>query len=81
MVTYELQISLLQVGLFYEDGNPVEAKGIGRKILDMVHRTYESEMGGKGFAYDGEKTLFTVGALPATKLEFNVVLENAASNR
>lgn len=47
----------------------------------MVHKTYESEMGGKGFAYDGEKTLFTVGALPATKLEFNVVLENAASNR
>ncbi|CAI9271842.1 unnamed protein product [Lactuca saligna] len=69
------------VGLFYEDGNPVEAKGIGRKILDMVHKTYESEMGGKGFAYDGEKTLFTVGGLPATKLEFNVVLENAASNR
>ncbi|KAL7614478.1 hypothetical protein Lser_V15G06693 [Lactuca serriola] len=69
------------VALFYEDGNPVEAKGIGRKILDMVHKTYESEMGGKGFAYDGEKTLFTVGSLPRTKLEFNVVLENAASNR
>ncbi|CAI9271843.1 unnamed protein product [Lactuca saligna] len=69
------------VALFYEDGNPIEAKGIGRKILDMVHKTYESEMGGKGFAYDGEKTLFTVGSLPRTKLEFNVVLENAASNR
>ncbi|KAI3723141.1 hypothetical protein L2E82_34527 [Cichorium intybus] len=69
------------VALFYEDGNPVEAKGIGRKILDMVHKTYESEMGGKGFAYDGEKCLFTVGALPRTKLEFTVVLENASSNR
>ncbi|KAL4578096.1 hypothetical protein LXL04_014212 [Taraxacum kok-saghyz] len=69
------------VALFYEDGTPVEAKGIGRKILDMVHKTYESEMGGKGFAYDGEKTLFTVGALPQTKLEFTVVLENASSNR
>lgn len=38
-------------------------------------------MGGKGFAYDGEKTLFTVGVLPGTKLEFNVVLENLSSNR
>ncbi|CAI9296607.1 unnamed protein product [Lactuca saligna] len=58
MVTYELQISLLQVGLFYEDGSLVEAKGIGRKILDMVYKTYESEMGGKGFAYDGPLVLY-----------------------
>ncbi|KAI3518893.1 hypothetical protein L1887_07760 [Cichorium endivia] len=70
------------VALFYEDGTPVvSAKGIGRKILDMVHKTYESEMGGKGFAYDGEKTLFTVGPLPGTKLEFTVILENDSSNR
>lgn len=47
----------------------------------MVHKTYESEMGGKEVAFDGEKTLFTVGALPGTKLEFIVVLENASSNR
>ncbi|XP_024986290.1 protein argonaute 4A-like [Cynara cardunculus var. scolymus] len=64
------------VALFYEDGNPVEAKGIGRRVLDVAYKTYNSEMGGKGFAYDGEKTLFTVGALPATKLEFTVVLES-----
>lgn len=38
-------------------------------------------MGGKEVAFDGEKTLFTVGALPGTKLEFIVVLENASSNR
>ncbi|KAI3747368.1 hypothetical protein L6452_09822 [Arctium lappa] len=69
------------VALFYEDGNPVEAKGVGRRVLDMAHKTYNSEMGGKGFAYDGEKTLFTVGALPGTKLEFTVVLENLSSNR
>ncbi|KVI08483.1 Argonaute/Dicer protein, PAZ [Cynara cardunculus var. scolymus] len=69
------------VALFYEDGNPVEAKGIGRRVLDVAYKTYNSEMGGKGFAYDGEKTLFTVGALPATKLEFTVVLESLLSNR
>ena len=69
------------MALLYEDGNPVEAKGVGRRVLDMVHDFYNSELGGKGFAYDGEKTLFTVGPLPGTTLEFPVVLENLSSNR
>lgn len=37
-------------------------------------------MGGKWFAYDGEKTLLTVGPLPMNKLEFTVILENLSSN-
>lgn len=41
------------VALNYEDGNPVEAKGIGRKILDKVQQTYALELAGKDFAYDG----------------------------
>ncbi|PWA66503.1 PAZ domain-containing protein [Artemisia annua] len=70
------------VALFYEDQKtPVEAKGVGRRVLDMVHSIYSSELGGKGFAYDGEKTLFTVGPLPSTINEFPVLLENLASNR
>ncbi|KAK1433730.1 hypothetical protein QVD17_10645 [Tagetes erecta] len=69
------------VALLYEDGTPIEAKGVGRRVLDMVHMLYNSEMGNKGFAYDGEKTLFTVGPLPGTKLEFPVVVENLSSNR
>ncbi|XP_076884626.1 protein argonaute 4A-like [Bidens hawaiensis] len=69
------------VAFLYEDGSPVEAKGVGRRVLDMVQNMYNSEMGGKGFAYDGEKTLFTVGPLPGTKLEFPVLLENLSSNR
>ncbi|GKA09055.1 argonaute 4A-like protein [Tanacetum coccineum] len=69
------------VAFFYEDGNPVEPKGVGRKVLDMAYKTYESEMGGKGFAYDGGKTLFTVGPLPMKKSEFTVILENLSSNR
>ncbi|KAL6196028.1 hypothetical protein ACLB2K_031645 [Fragaria x ananassa] len=36
---------------------------------------------GKDFAYDGEKSLFTVGSLPRNKLEFSVVLEDTPSNR
>lgn len=69
------------MALSYEDGTPVEAKGVGRKVLDMLYKLYESELGRKGFAYDGEKTLFTVGPLPGTKLEFPVLLENLSSNR
>lgn len=70
-----------QVSLSYEDGRPVDGKGIGRKVIDRVHETYDSELGGKDFAYDGEKSLFTVGPLPRNKLEFTVVLEDVSSNR
>jgi eukaryotic translation initiation factor 2C len=69
------------VALFYEDGRPVDAKGVGRKILDKVQSTYAADLAGKQFAYDGEKTLFTIGALPRNKLEFNVVLEDVTSSR
>lgn len=65
----------------YEDGTAVEAKGIGRRVLDKLHETYESELGGKHFAYDGDKTLFTLGALPCTKVDFDVILEDQQSNR
>ena len=71
----------IQVSVFYEDGRPVDGKGVGRKLMDKVHETYNSELGGKHFAYDGEKSLFTVGALPRNKLEFTVVLEEVSSNR
>lgn len=46
-----------------------------------MRETYEAELDGKDFAYDGEKTLFTVGALPRNKLEFTVVLEDIPSSR
>lgn len=69
-----------QVSLAYEDGRPVDGKGVGRKVIDRVHETYDTEFG-KDFAYDGEKSLFTVGPLPRNKLEFTVVLEDVVSNR
>ncbi|KAG6605852.1 Protein argonaute 4, partial [Cucurbita argyrosperma subsp. sororia] len=69
------------VALSYEDGRPVDGKGAGRKVIDKVHETYHSELAGKDFAYDGEKSLFTVGPLPRNKLEFTVVLEDVSSNR
>ncbi|KAL0285825.1 UNVERIFIED_CONTAM: protein argonaute 4A [Sesamum angustifolium] len=69
------------VSIRYEDDSPADAKGIGRRVLDKVHDTYVSELAGKRFAYDGEKSLFTVGPLPRNKLEFTVVLEEISSNR
>lgn len=46
-----------------------------------MHETYHSDLDGKDFAYDGEKSLFTAGSLPRNKLEFIVVLEDITSNR
>lgn len=64
----------------YEDGRPVEAKGIGRKLIDKVYETYD-ELKNKDFAYDGEKSLFTLGSLQENKLQFTVVLEELSSRR
>ncbi|KAF9605295.1 hypothetical protein IFM89_015911, partial [Coptis chinensis] len=69
------------IALFYEDDRPVDGKGIGRKVIDKLHETYDTELGGKHFAYDGEKSLFTLGSLPQNKLEFTVVLEDSGSSK
>lgn len=64
----------------YEDGNPVEAKGVGRKVLNQVCETYV-ELRNMSFAYDGEKSLFTLGPLPSQRLQYPVVLEDVSSRR
>ncbi|KAL8088025.1 hypothetical protein AgCh_037970 [Apium graveolens] len=69
------------VSLSYEDKKPVENKGMGRKIIDKLYQTYSSELGGKRFAYDGEKALYTVGPLPRNKQEFTVILEESIAKR
>ncbi|CAO2813123.1 unnamed protein product [Amaranthus hypochondriacus] len=62
------------IKMAYEDGSAVDAKGVGRGVIDKLHETYKTELGGKQIAYDGESTLFTLGALPRNKLQFTVVL-------
>nr|CAB3460514.1 unnamed protein product [Digitaria exilis] len=69
------------VNLKYEDDQPVDGKGIGRKVIDKLQQTYHSELSNKDFAYDGEKSLFTVGALPQVNNEFTVVLEDAFAGK
>ncbi|KAL6130207.1 hypothetical protein ACLB2K_068588 [Fragaria x ananassa] len=64
------------IAMQYDDGTEVDGKGIGRKVLDKVKETYILELENKEFAYDGEKSLFTVGQLPRKQLEFTVVLND-----
>ncbi|KAL5215474.1 hypothetical protein ABZP36_006875 [Zizania latifolia] len=67
--------------LKYEDDRPVDGKGIGRKVIDKLQQTYHSELSDKDFAYDGEKSLFTIGALPQVNNEFTIVLEDVATGK
>ncbi|KAJ0043187.1 hypothetical protein Pint_18339 [Pistacia integerrima] len=69
------------VALFYGDGHPFETKGIGRRVIDKVQETYNKDLAGKYFACDGEKSLFTFGALPNNKMAFSVLLDNLSLNR
>jgi len=68
-----------QVAIKSDDTCAVEGKGIGRKVMDKLYQTYSSEISGKNFAYDGEKSLFTVGSLPQNNFEFTVVLEESSA--
>ncbi|XP_008778689.1 protein argonaute 4B-like [Phoenix dactylifera] len=69
------------VSLKYEDNHPVDGNGVGRRVMDKLQQTYDTELGNKDFAYDGEKNLFTMGALPQVNNEFTVVLEDISSSR
>ncbi|KAL6535929.1 Protein argonaute 16 [Orobanche hederae] len=69
------------VSINSEDNRAVENKVIGRKVLDKLYQTYSSELAGKRFAYDGEKSLYTVGPLPQNNLEFTVILEDSITTK
>lgn len=71
----------MQVSITSEDKRVVDGKGIGRKVVDRLYLTYSSELAGKKFAYDGEKSLYTVGPLPQNNFEFTVVVEELLARR
>lgn len=50
-------------------------------MVDKLYQTYSAELDGKRFAYDGEKSLYTVGPLPQNKFEFTVVLEESRAKQ
>lgn len=70
-----------QVSITTEDGENVQGKGIGRKIVGQLYKTYSSDIDGKRLAFDGEKTLYTVGPLPRNDFDFQVILEGSFSKR
>ncbi|KAG2587987.1 hypothetical protein PVAP13_5NG186800 [Panicum virgatum] len=68
------------VNLKYEDDTPV-GKGAGRSVIEKLQQTYATELANKDFAYDGEKSLFTIGALPQNINEFTVVVEDVSTGK
>ncbi|KAH0931263.1 hypothetical protein HID58_008380, partial [Brassica napus] len=56
------------------DKGPIDQKGIGRELLDLVHRVYDSDFVGIEFIYDGDHMVFTLGSLPDRHNDFPVVL-------
>jgi len=69
------------VNLTYEDDTPVDSKGAGRIVIEKLQQTYATELANKDFAYDGEKSLFTIGALPQINNEFTIVVEDASTGK
>ncbi|KAL2454601.1 Protein argonaute 9 [Abeliophyllum distichum] len=70
------------VSITYEDGTIVDPRNVGRRIMKNLQEEFITELNGKEFAYDGDKSLYTVcEPLPRAKLEFHVVLLNPISIR
>ena len=64
------------------DDKSLSIKNDRRLVMSKVSELYgKAELGGKTFAYDGEKCLYTVGPLPFQTQEFNVLLEDSAFNK
>nr|AJP06231.1 AGO5 [Pinus tabuliformis] len=60
----------------------VVSKILCRRIMDKVKEIYgDTELGRKDFAYDGEKSLFTVGPLKSNNIECIVVIDDERSSR
>jgi len=50
-------------------------------VIDKLQHTYRFDLSNKDFAYDGEKSLFTIGALPQVNNEFTVILEDIGTGK
>lgn len=60
----------------------VVSKAMCRKIMDKVKEVYgHTELDGKNFAYDGEKSMFTIGPLSRNIIECTVLIEDERSSR
>ncbi|KAF2292334.1 hypothetical protein GH714_020085 [Hevea brasiliensis] len=73
VVFYQYSVSITA-----EDNRFVDEK---RKIIDRLCQTYSYELAGKSFAYDGEKTLYSLVRLPQSWKQFTVVFEESIAKR
>jgi len=62
-----------------KNNKQVDGMGVRRKVIDKLQEIYASELTNVNFAYDGDKSLFTIGALPHVKNVYTVVVEDASS--
>ncbi|KAM0859754.1 hypothetical protein ACQ4PT_046986 [Festuca glaucescens] len=69
------------VKLKYDDDQPVVGEGVGRKVMKQLREAYSLELAGKEFAYDGWKSLFTVGPLQVKNYVLDVVVDDASSRK
>ncbi|KAK8957284.1 Protein argonaute 4A [Platanthera zijinensis] len=70
------------VTMTYEDDKPVLGKGIGRRVIQTMQENYgKKELAGKALAYDGDKSLFTIGPLPEEKSNFIVEINDIRAAR
>ncbi|CAF2118958.1 unnamed protein product, partial [Brassica napus] len=61
--------------------SPIDQKGIGRELIDLVHRVYDSDFVGIDFIYDGDHMVFTLGSLPDRHNDVPAVLGMNSSTR
>ncbi|KAJ9170012.1 hypothetical protein P3X46_018149 [Hevea brasiliensis] len=73
VVFYQYSVSITA-----EDNRVVDEK---RKIIDRLCQTYSCELAAKSFAYDGEKTLYSLVRLPQSWMEFTVDVPKYRSKR
>ncbi|KAI5077233.1 hypothetical protein GOP47_0007057 [Adiantum capillus-veneris] len=88
MVTYSGSQDVCHYDVSISDGGSapggndgIANKNLCRTIMMKLHQVYASEFGGKRFAYDGEKSLFTPGPLKFQTQEFTVLLDETTINK
>ncbi|MCO5608592.1 hypothetical protein L7F22_062805 [Adiantum nelumboides] len=89
MVTYggsqdvcHYDVSITDSGSAPGGNDGIANKNLCRTIMSKLYQVYGADQfGGKRFAYDGEKSLFTPGSLQFQTQEFTVLLDETAINK
>ncbi|KAK9988747.1 hypothetical protein SO802_028986 [Lithocarpus litseifolius] len=88
LLSNHFKVDVSDASLFYqysvsitaEENRVVEGRGIRRKVIENLFQKNAHKFAGKTFAYDGEKSLYTVSLLPLNLFESEVVLEEVSKS-